>query len=206
MTQQQQRPAQAMRGNPKYTWDDLVAAIGQDFSAGEVITADEVIDRTAVERYCEPWEIGNPIHWDRRVAKGAGYRDVVAPWSSIRQTFSYSGFWRPGKQTAFPTDLNKDASGKLGTFQVQGKELPFPPHRQGIVTDMEMEFFEPACVGDRITVKGKKLVNARVRQTRVGYGAFTNTVAEYFNQRGELVARANFGSFSYNPGEQGPQR
>ena len=74
-----------------------------------------------------------------------------------------------------------------------------PPTTQGVFTDMEIEFFEPVCVGDQITVKGNKLVSVRPRKTRIGMGAFYVTENEYYNQRGELVARAHPGGYSYNP-------
>ena len=47
--------------------------------------------------------------------------------------------------------------------------------------------------------KDYKLVNVRVRETRVGVGAFVNYENEFYNQRGELVARAVQGGYSYNP-------
>ena len=77
-----------MRGDPRYTWDDLVAAVGQDFATGDEHIADETISYNDVVRYCEPWEISNPIHWDEEAAKQMGYRGVVVPWSAIKQTFS----------------------------------------------------------------------------------------------------------------------
>ncbi|MSQ22901.1 MAG: hypothetical protein EXR53_06340 [Dehalococcoidia bacterium] len=195
-----------MTQSRQYTWEDAIAAIGQDFGGVEDHVADEAIEVTAVARYCEPWEISNPIYWNRSAAKKAGYKNIVAPWSGLRQTWSYKGFWRPGDATRFAKDMNKDQSARLGSFQPAGKPLPTPPTRQGIVTDLEIEFFEPACVGDRLNLKGRRLVNVRPRQTRIGYGAFYNTASDIFNQRGELVAKINFGLFSYNPGEQQPGR
>ena len=190
----------------QYTWEDAVAAIGQDFGGDTDHVADEAIEVTAVVRYCEPWEISNPIYWDKAVAKQAGYKNIVAPWSGLRQTWSYKGFWRPGDTTRFPKEVSKDQTARLGSFRPAGKPLPLPRTGQGIVTDLEIEFFEPACVGDRLNVKGLKLVNVRPRQTRVGYGAFYNTMSELYNQRGQLVARFNFGLYSYIPGAQQPQR
>ncbi len=200
----QDRPATAQRGDASYTWDDTIAAIGQDFASGEEHVADEAIDYTAVERFCEPWEISNPIHWDKKVAKQAGYRGIVVPWSAIKQTFTYRGAWRPGDATRFPTTMNKDATARLGSFSPAGRPVPKPPTSTGIVTDIDIEFFEPVCVGDRLSVKGNKLVNVRPRATRIGEGAFMNRESEFYNQRGELVAKANSGGFSYNPAPRRP--
>lgn len=197
-TRRDQPVAASPRGDPQYTWEDTIAAIGQDFSTGEEHVADELIERTAVERYCEVWEIGNPIYWDAGVAKQAGYPATVVPWSAIKQTFSYRGAWRPGDPTRFPLDMHKDATARLGSFSPAGRPVPAPRTSVGIFTDMEIEFFEPVCVGDRITVRGNKLVGVRPRKTRIGDGAFVNRESDFYNQRGELVARANQGGYSYN--------
>ena len=191
----------AQEQKQQYTWDDTVAAVGKDFSGGKEHLADETISYNDVVRYCEPWEIGNLLYWDEAAAKQAGYRGVVVPWSAIRQTFSYGGAWRPGDPSRFPTpDLN--ASARFGAMQPEAEPLPMPPTRQGVVTDIDMEFFEPVVVGDRVTVKGKKLISVRPRQTRIGVGGFYVTQSEYYSQQGDLVARVNFGMYSYNPGEQ----
>ena len=125
----EKRPVVSSSGDPKYTWEDTLAAIGQDFSGGEEQVADETISYTDMVRFCEPWEIGNPIYWDEAAAKQAGYRGVVVPWSAIKQTFAYNGFWRPGKPTHFPTQ-DPNAATPYPNMAPQGKELPKPPTSQ----------------------------------------------------------------------------
>ena len=181
-------------GNPKYTWDDTVGAIGKDFSGGNEILADEVIEYTSVVRLCEPWEIGNPIYWSEQVAKQLGYRGVVAPLSALRSTFLKASGWKPGQKTQFPTP-EPNASFPL---HPTGEEIPMPPVTNGAFTNMEMEFFEPVCVGDRLTVRGDKLVNASLKRTRVGFGAFVTRERRAYNQRGELVARITGTTYCYN--------
>ena len=195
MTQEQ--PPANRRGDPKYTWDDTVAAVGKDFSGGKDHIGQETIAYTDVVRYCEVWEFGNLLYWDEAVAKQAGYRDVVVPWSAIKQTFTYNSSWRPGEPTRFPTpDLHVTAQSPA---QDEEEQLPMPPTTQGVVTNMVIEFFEPVCVGDRITIKGSKLVSVRPRKTRIGDGAFIDRERGFYNQRGELVARTVQGGYSYNP-------
>ena len=202
---QEQPPVLQRRGDPKYTWDDTVAAIGQDFAEGPEHVADETIAYNDVIRYCEVWEYGNSLYWDEEVAKRAGYRGVVVPWSAIKQTFSYRGSWRPGEPTRFPLDAHKDVMGKMASYSIAGREIPMPPTTQGLNTGMSIEFFEPVIVGDRITVKGRKLVEVRPRQTRIGFGAFTVTESSIYNQRGELVAKIGEAGYAYNTGEGIPQ-
>ena len=202
----QDRPAFTQRGDARYTWDDAIAAIGKDFSGGKDHIAQETIEATSVARYCEVWEIGNPIYWYKDAAKQAGYRGVVVPWSSSYQTFTNTSFWRPGQPSRFPVGTDKN----LGTANAAPREdeeqpVPMPITTQGIITDIQLEFFEPLIVGDRLTAKGSKLLNVRVRETRIGYGAFMNRGSEFYNQRGQLVTRINRGLFTYNPGQKAPK-
>ncbi|MEK7777038.1 MAG: MaoC family dehydratase N-terminal domain-containing protein [Chloroflexota bacterium] len=192
-------------GSPKYTWDDTVAAIGRDFSGGVESVADEVIEYTAITRYCEPWEIGNSIYWSEQAAKGLGYRGAVVPWSALRLTFSSGGHWRPGHETRFPTpQRNATAdSGRGHSISVSGEEVPMPLYTNSINSGMEIELFEPACVGDRLTVRGDKLVNVIPKQTRVGFGAFHTRQRGIYNQRNELVALVRSTSYSYNAEKKG---
>lgn len=196
----QERPVMMRRGNPKYTWDDTVKAIGKDFTGGKDRMAQETIETFAVARLCEVWEIGSPIYWHKDAAKQAGYGNVVVPWSSTQQTFTNSSFWRPGEPTRFPMSSEKDASASDPSPAQETEDvLPMPPHTNSVRTDMEIEFFEPVCVGDRLTSRGDKVVNVRPRKTRIGFGAFVNWESLVYNQRGALVARVVRGSYSYNP-------
>lgn len=184
-------------GNPKYTWDDAVAAIGKDFSGGSEQVADEVIEYASVVRFCEPWEIGNPIYWSEQAAKQLGYRGVVVPIGALRYPFSAAGQWRPGDETRFPSP-EPNASYHPSSYSSGPEELPIPLHHHAVVTDVEVELFEPACVGDRLTARGDKLVNVAPKRTRVGFGAFISREQRVYNQQGELVARIKFTTYSYN--------
>lgn len=186
------------KGETKYTWDDTIAAIGKDYSGGKVLVADETIDESSLARYCEIFEFGNPLFWDDEIAQRAGYRAQVAPWASIKDTFSYGGSWRPGEPTRFPLDMDKDARGANAIRAPSQGEPPMPPTATTFFTDMTIEFFEPVCKGDNISVMGRKLASVSPKETSVGEGAFISFASEYVNQRGELVARATQGSYTYN--------
>ncbi len=201
----QDKPAFTQRGDARYTWDDTIAAIGKDFSGGKDHVAQETIEATSVSRYCEVWEMGNPIYWYDDSAKQAGYSGVVVPWSSTYQTFTNNSFWRPGQPSRFPVGTDKNLATATAAPREDAEEpVPMPITTQGVVTDIQLEFFEPLIVGDKLTAKGSKLANVRVRETRIGYGAFMNRETEFYNQRGQLVARINRGSFTYTPGTKAP--
>lgn len=189
MTQQQPK---------EYTWDDLVAAIGQDFSGGQTRIG-EVAERGFIRRYCEPLELDCPLHYDDGAAKQHGYRGVIAPVSMINQTLSTPPIWQPGNPTAWPTN-DPDALYSRGEGEGwTAVPLPMPKTTAGFATDIEIEYLAPVYVGDVLTTRGNKLISVAVRQTSVGLGAFIILESEIHNQQGELVAKCRNGSYMYNP-------
>ncbi|HZU77273.1 MAG TPA: MaoC family dehydratase N-terminal domain-containing protein [Dehalococcoidia bacterium] len=195
----------ATRDDWAQAWQPAIDAIGQDFSSGESVTAVEVIERGAIRRYLEPLELDCPLHYDEAVAKGAGYRGIVAPCSGISMTWTDTGQWRPGWPTNYPNadpNWNSPPTAQGGG----GRAMPAPPTQSGIATDIEIEYFEPPIVGDLLTRRGRKLLAVKPRETKVGRGAFMVWETEVVNQRGELVAQLRNGAYLYviNPRGEGP--
>jgi hypothetical protein len=184
-------------GDPNVTWEDTAKHIGQDYSGGVIMIADERVDKTMISRYCEPAEIGNLIYWDEEVARMAGYRSQVVPWAMVKEVPTYNGLWRPGQETRFPLDADKDFQSLLANRQPSSGRPPMPPTNAGFFTDMEIEFFEPVVLGDRLTTMGNVLHHVTPRKTRVGVGAFIGYTTSYFNQLGQLVAKATQGTYSF---------
>ena len=180
-----------------HTWTDLESAIGQDFSGGEEVVAAEVVEWSGIRRYCEVLELGCPIHWDQHAAKANGYQDIVLPVSAVNSTYTNSGVWKPGDPTRWGIkDVHAIAQREPAR---SGPALPIPPTIGSFATDIEIEYLQPVCVGDRLTRKGQKLVSVTLRETSVGYGAFLVFEGYIYNQRGEHVATQRNGSYRYNP-------
>jgi len=204
MTQQRARQAQQQ----EYTWDDLLNAVGQDFSGGEVREGIETVDRSMIRRYCEPLEIDCPLYYDDEVARKHGYKGVIAPWSAIGP-FASGGIWKPGDKTRWPTQ-DKDYTATIRPpeerEQTQAPPVPSPRTNGGFATDIEIEYFAPVYIGDRLSSQGRRLVSVNLRETRVGYGSFTVYESEIVNQRGELVAKLRNGGYQYIVGGKGPAK
>ncbi len=200
MTTENQAPEQARgrrQGDPNVTWADTAKHIGEDYSGGVIMIADERVDPSMITRYCEVAEISNLVYWDEDVARMAGYRGQVVPWAMVKEVPTYNGLWRPGQSTRFPLDADKDFQAQLAARQPSSGSPPTPPTNAGFFTDMDIEFFEPICVGDRITSMGRVLHHVTPRETRVGVGAFVGYTTSYFNQKGQLVAKATQGGYSF---------
>ena len=197
-TEETEAPAgRPMRGDPNITWEDTAKHIGEDYSGGIIMVADERVDKVMISRYCEPAEIGNLLYWDEEVARMAGYRSQVVPWAMVKEVPTYGGNWRPGEATRFPLDKEMDWQSQLANRQPSAGGPPTPPTNAGFFTDMTIEFFEPVCLGDRLTTMGYTLRHVTPRETRVGIGAFVGFDTSYFNQYGQLVARATQGGYRF---------
>lgn len=191
-------PQASQSGPSTATWEDTAQCIGQDFSGGIVMVADERVDKVMLSRYCEPAEIGNLTYWDEEVARMAGYRSQVVPWAAVKEVPTYCGNWRPGQPTRFPLDADVDFQSQLAARSPSSGDPPMPETNAGFFTDMTIEFFEPVCLGDRLTTMGRVLSHVTPKETRVGVGAFLGYTTSYFNQKGELVAKATQGNYRFN--------
>ena len=178
-------------------WQPAIDAVGQDFSGGVVTTAVDQIERGAIRKFCEPAELDCPLHFDADVARQHGYRDVLAPASGISQTWLDGGLWAPGSGSRYPTahphaDIPRTRLEPL-------PQPPVPPTTANFATDIEIEYYEPSVVGDRLTVRGRRLLSCVPRETRVGRGAFMVWEREVVNQDGRRAALLRNGGYSYVP-------
>ncbi len=178
-------------------WDEAIAAIGRDFSGGQRHVAADDVERGAIRRYCEPLEFDCPLHHDEAAALAAGYRGIVAPVSGISSRWSRGALWGPGMPTRYPS-ADRDAD-MIRTAEARMTRLPVPRMPRTFATNVEIEYGDPVCVGDRLTSSGLRLVSVVPKETRVGRGAFVTTEGAIRNQRGELVATVRHGGFQYRP-------
>ena len=178
-------------------WQGTVDAVGGDFSGDVQSTAVDQIELGAVRKFLEPLELDCPLHYDPDAAKQHGYRNVLAPVAGISSTWLDAGLWRPGMGSRYPqahphVDIPRTRAGAM-------PEPPVPDTTAAFATDIEIEYFEPAVVGDRLTIRGRTLISCVPRETRVGRGAFMVWESEVVNQDGARVALLRNGGYSYVP-------
>ncbi|MCY4455460.1 MAG: MaoC family dehydratase N-terminal domain-containing protein [Chloroflexi bacterium] len=178
-------------------WQGTIDAVGGDFSGGVTSTAVDQIELGAVRKFLEPLELDCPLHYDPDAAKQHGYRNVLAPVAGISSTWLDAGLWRPGMGSRYPQPHPHVDIPRARTEDVP--EPPVPNTTAAFATDIEIEYFEPAVVGDRLTVRGRTLLSCVPRETRVGRGAFMVWEREVVNQDGVRVALLRNGSYSYVP-------
>ena len=155
-----------------------------------VLTGADAVEMGSIRRWLEPKEFDSPIHTDAQAAKAAGYKGVVAP-ATMAFTYGIPPYWQPG-----------DESFKFGDEPCQ---IPIPvifdvpaPCSLSFATSVEIEFFEPMLIGDRLSCS-HKLTDITRKSLSVGKGAFLTQEDTYRNQRSEIVAIAKLVIFRFNP-------
>jgi len=171
------------------TWEEAEAFVGKKI--GSKIGVDKVEEGT-IRRRLEPIEFDCPLHYDDEVARKAGYKDIIAP-STMVLTYETPAYWKPGDPHTKPDD-------PLKAIAISLANVPAPGTRT-FASDVEIEFFAPMYVGDRISCEDK-LLELIHKELRVGKGAFMVQESTYKNQRGELVAIMRMSMFRYNPPEE----
>ena len=174
------------------TWEDTKAWIGRTLSVPEGGGIDAV-EAGTIRRRLEVLEFGCPLHYDEKVAQEAGYKGIFAPYTML-QTYSGSANWHPGQ----PTLWRRNQPDFTIRAQVEQGQVPLPG-THGFATDVEIEYFQPLYLGDRVSVRERRLLDVNPKRTSVGEGAFLTWESRFCNQRGELVGVARTGQYLYAP-------
>jgi acyl dehydratase len=179
----------------KSAWQPMIDSVGRQFEEGpRVFSADE-IERSAVRRYLEPLEFDCPLHYDRETARAYGYADILVPTSAL-PTFALGPMWRPGDVLFASADRNAQPTSSALRWITAPME---PPTTGYFATNFDVEYLQPAVVGDRLLRFGAKLLGCQPKETKVGRGAFLTWESNIINQRHEVVARLSTTFYRYNP-------
>lgn len=171
------------------SWEETDSYLGQVIGQTEGVDA---VEMGSIRRWLEPKEFDCALHTDPEAAKAAGYRDVVAP-STMVFTYGLPAYWAPGDDAAGITD--------------EPRQIPIPvifdvpaPCTLSFASNIDIEFFDPMIVGDRIS-RTSKLVDIAHKELRVGKGAFLTQEDTYTNQDGKVVAVVMLTIFRFVPPE-----
>ncbi len=178
-------------------WAEAVGLVGTEFVEWDLVAADEV-DASTIRKFCEPLGLDCALHYDDAVARSYGYRGIVAPVSAVTQVLVDPGIWAPGDADIWDSAEPDAQPPQVGIGKWIRDHLPGPRVRYLVMTDIEVEPFLDVCVGDRLSMRGQKLLACSPKQTKVGVGAFMTVESSCFNQRGEAVAVIRRSLFAYN--------
>ena len=185
------------------TWAAMVAKVGHDLSDGTVTWGADRVEAGTIRRFLEPLEIGAAIHYDVEAARAAGYDDIVAPVSSVL-SYTIPPMWSPAESTLFG-DADPDAQPLRSPID-NPDPGPAPPTSGFFATDLSIDFLRPVVAGERLGLRGRRLLSCTPKETAVGRGAFSTTETEIVSDRGDVVAVMRTGTYAYNPFGPGEQR
>lgn len=173
------------------TWEHTNAWIGHSISEGG--GGCNAVEPGTIRSWLEVLEFGCPLHYDEKVAKEAGYKGIFAPYTML-QTYSGPANWQPGQSTVWQSNHPNFTV----RTSVKQSEIPLPG-TYSFATDLEIEYFQPLYLGDRVAVRDRRLVNVNPKHTSVGDGAFLTWESRFCNQHGDLVGVARTTSYVYVP-------
>lgn len=184
-------------GDWKLAWQPMIDAIGRDFSEGQPVPGADVVEKGLIRRFLEPLEFDSALHYNERFAQKHGYRDVVAPCSSLL-TWTLPPYWIPGEKLF--VDEAKNAQPEKSP--VTAPSIDIAPKTTGYFwTNVEVDYINPIVVGDRLTRVGEVLKSCIPKETSVGRGAFLIWESHVVNDREEQIALVRIETFNYTPHE-----
>lgn len=156
------------------------------------ITRDEITP-TAIRRFCEVAEDGNPVYWDEEFAKSTRFGRVIAPPQSLF-SMTFGAWWTPDyiqeKTTADAAALNVgEPAAEQGGVHALCDELGYTVNT---VAGQEVEYLAPFGPGDgRLKMRSMTTGVTDEKTVRVGKGVFITTVTEYRTEVGDrLIGRS----------------
>ncbi len=156
------------------------------------ITRDAVTE-TAIRRFCEVAEDGNPVYWDREFARKSRFGRVIAPPQSLF-SMTFAAWWTPDylreKTVNDAAALNPEGTA------LEGNKIYALCDKYGYtvntVAGQEVEYIEPFGPGDgRLKMRSMTTEVSQEKKVRVGRGVFVTSITEYRTEIGDrLIGRS----------------
>jgi acyl dehydratase len=123
------------------------------------VAATNEVERGALRRFAEALGETNPIYFDEKAARAQGFRGVVAPFGFV-----------------------------LSLRSSDGLSQPPVPNRTVLVSEQQIELFQPICAGDRLLV-ASRVVEVSQRPGTTGPLEFVVLEEEGRTPEGQVVFR-----------------
>jgi len=168
------------------------------------ITRDEITE-TAIRRFCEVAEDGNPVYWDGEFAAASRFGRIIAPPQSLF-SMTFGAWWTPDylqrKTSEDAAALNPpDTVAESGGVHALCDQYGYTVNT---VAGQEVEYVAPFGPGDgRLKMRSMTTDVSAEKTVRVGKGVFITTVTEYRTEVGDrLVGRSTMVLLRYRAAGQ----
>lgn len=168
------------------------------------LTRDEVTE-TAIRRFCEVAEDGNPMYWDSEFAKSSRFGRVIAPPQSLF-SMTFGAWWTPDylerKTSEDAAALNPD--GAVPEANAVYALCDEAGYSINTVAGQEVEYVAPFGPGDgRLKMRSMTTEVSAEKNVRVGRGVFVTSVTEYRTEVGDrLIGRSTMVLLRYKATEE----
>ena len=147
--------------------DEVKSWIGR---TTELLTIPEEVSASDLRRYLDATGDTNPLWTSDEAARAAGYRARILPPMMVLDLG-----WR----------LYNTESGRIWV------KIPLPSTFSEVRNGgMEVEWFAPMYLGDRLSVR-HRIKDIAVKRGRRGIAAYINRETDHLNQHGTLLARVD---------------
>ncbi len=144
------------------------------------LTRDEVTE-TAIRRYCEVAEDGNPVYWDADFARQSRFGRVIAPPQSLF-SMTFGAWWTPeylARRTEAEAAAMNPQDGDSGQNRIYALCDDYG-YTVNTVAGQEVEYLAPFGPGDgRLKMRSMTTNVSEEKTVRVGRGVFVTSVTEY---------------------------
>lgn len=168
------------------------------------MTRDEVTE-TAIRRFCEVAQDGNPVYWDADFAKRTRFGRVIAPPQSLF-SMTFGAWWTPDHlQSKHDTEVEEMNNGidaqTGGGVHALCDEFGYVVNT---VAGQEVEYVAPFGPGDgRLKMRSMTTAVTPEKTVRVGKGVFITSVTEYRTEVGDrLIGRSTMVLLRYKPAKE----
>ena len=165
------------------------------------ITRDPITE-TAIQRFCEVAQDGNPVYWDAEYAKTTRFGRLIAPPQALF-AFTFGAWWTPAYvQERLDGETVALNAGAVAAASVHAICDEFG-YTVNTVAGQEVEYLAPFGPGDgRIKMRGMTTNVTGEKTVRVGKGVFITSVTEYRTEEADrLIGRSTLVLLRYRPKE-----
>jgi hydroxyacyl-ACP dehydratase HTD2-like protein with hotdog domain len=163
--------------------DELRAAIGMEWPP---ITSCDPVQSSEVRRFTQATMDASRIYYDEAYARERKYGGLTAP-GSFPITFPR----RRAPGTPDPVVPGPGVSQAEAAIGRAGPQIPWPPQLKVFHAYSDLEIYEHARLGDRITMR-RRIVDVHERTGRRGLLLFVVTENVFTNQDGDVLCTERY--------------
>ncbi len=160
------------------------------------------ITETAIQRFCEVAQDGNPVYWDAEYARTTRFGRIIAPPQALF-ALTFGAWWTPDHVQERLNDETRALNADIAAVHTVHAVCDEFGYTVNTVASQEVEYLAPFGPGDgRIKMRSKTTNVTGEKSVRVGKGVFITSITEYRTEVGDRpIGRSTLVLLRYRPKE-----